>query len=98
MDTKITIRHFELTDNTRKHIENKLKKLEKFNGKIITINLILELEGSRRKAEIIVKTKKSILKASSENHDTLTAFNEVYKKIESQVRKLEDRLSRHNGQ
>lgn len=96
MDTKIITRHFELTENTRKRIEQKLKKLEKFDHKILNINLVMDMEGSRRKVEIIVKTKKSILKAKSENHNTLTAFNEAFKKIESQVRKLEDKLSHHN--
>jgi len=97
METKIITRHFEITDNTRKRIENKLKKLEKFDSKILNINLIMDMEGSRRNVEIIVKTKRGILKSRSENHDTFTAFYEAFKKIEAQVRKLEDKLSGHNG-
>jgi len=96
MNTKIITRHFELTENTRKRIEDKLKKLKKFDHKILNVNLVMDMEGSRRKVEIIVKMKKNILKAKSENHNTITAFNDAFKKIESQVRKLEDKLSHHN--
>ena len=96
MNVKITTRHFELTDANRKKVNDKLKRLEKFNH-VKNVDIIFELEGSRRKVDMIVKTNRGILKASGENHDTIAAFNEVFKKIEVQVRRLEDKLTTHNG-
>ena len=97
MEFTLTTRHFDPTDNLKERIEKHMSKLDKFGGLIQHAEVVLELDGSLRKAEIVLKTKKNIVTAKGKNHDPYMAFDQAYKKIKSQLVKLDDRIKEHNG-
>uniref|UniRef100_A0A7C3UQA8 Ribosome-associated translation inhibitor RaiA n=1 Tax=candidate division WOR-3 bacterium TaxID=2052148 RepID=A0A7C3UQA8_UNCW3 len=97
MEFTLTTRHFEPTDHLKERIGKDIKKLERFKRIIQHVEVILDLDGSVRKAEIIVKTKKNLLTVRSEGYDHYLAFEDAFKKIKGQIAKLDDRIREHSG-
>lgn len=96
MEFTLTTRHFEPTDHLKEKIEKEIKKLERFKRIILHVEVILDLEGSRRNAEIIVKTKKNLLTVKSAGYDHYLTFEDAFKKMKSKIAKLDDRIRDHS--
>ncbi len=97
MEFILTTRHFEMTDHLKEKIEKDLKKLEKFKRIIHNVEIILDLEGGRRNAEIIVKTKKNVLTVKSTGYDHYLTFEDALKKMKRKLAKLDDKIRDHSG-
>ena len=97
MEFTLTTRHFQPTETLRNRIEKRMEKLDRFNSLIQHVEVILDLDGNMRKAEIVLKTKKNVITAKATNHDPYTAFDQAYKKLKSRLVKLDDRIREHNG-
>ena len=97
MEFTLTTRHFQPTETLKKRIEKRMEKLDRFNSLIQHVEVILDLDGNQRKAEIVLKTKKNVITAKASNHDPYIAFDRAYKKLKSQLLRLDDRIRKHNG-
>ncbi len=98
MEYNLTTRHFEPTKQLKKRIDKTMNRLKKFSNLILRIDVLVELDGKdMRNAQIQVKTKKDILTARASDHDPYIAFNAAYKKIETQLRRLDDKIKSYNG-
>jgi len=98
MEYNLTTRHFEPTKQLKKRIDKTVNRLKKFSNLILRIDVLVELDGKdMRNAQILVKTKKDILTAKASDHDPYIAFNAAYKKIETQLRRFDDKIKSYNG-
>ena len=87
MNIEITSRHFTASDQLKELVNEKVKKIEKFNNDIIRCNVILTKENNSENVEIIVHAKGHDF-ISTENEDIFerSLINAVYK-ISNQIKK-----------
>lgn len=90
MKVEFTGRHVTATAAIKKHTKEHLKKIEKVldfdsAGKV---QVILEVEKQRHKAEIVFSWRDSVLTAEAETEDMYTAITQAIDKLERQAMKL----------
>ena len=95
MKVTFTTRHFEPTEALKERINKKLGRLDKF-GRIDHLEVVLELDGRIRKAELIAKLRHEVLTAKGEDHNIYNAFLTAYRKLEHQLRNYEERITSHH--
>ncbi len=95
MQITITARHFDLTNAIRDHVEEACEKLEKYFDHIINVHLTLSLEGSRNHVEMSLHASHFSLQSEAEDHDMYLAVDTVIDKMESQIKKLKDKVTDH---
>ena len=91
MNIEITSRHFTASDHLKDLIQEKIKKIEKFNKSIINCQVILTKENSSENVEIIVHAKGHDFIAS-ENGDTFKrSLNNAIDKMSVQIKKQHEK-------
>ncbi|MCL9781359.1 ribosome-associated translation inhibitor RaiA [Vibrio sp. S4M6] len=89
MKVTITGKNIDITSAIRAHIENKFKKLEKWQVDIISCQAVFSEEPNKQKKfEAVIKVPKGQLVASSMHEDLYAAINDVEHKLERQMNKL----------
>ncbi|MGJ8678085.1 MAG: ribosome hibernation-promoting factor, HPF/YfiA family [Akkermansiaceae bacterium] len=89
----ITFRHEEMTEPLRDHVKKKINGLHLDYPKIIEAKAILDVQGKRHIAEVILFCANHIvIEASTENHDMYAAIDETMSKIARRMRKHKTRL------
>jgi putative sigma-54 modulation protein len=92
MKINITARHFNLTPALKAYIEEVLTKLERFSNHLLEAHVILEKEGYRHIAEMVVHANRSTMTAKEESSDMYLAADRAAEKIEKQLKRYEERL------
>ncbi len=98
MDTIITARHFELTDEIRAHVEAEMRRLNERSHKFHSAHVILEVEphGNRQTAEIVIHANTSQYLAKSESHDMYISIDEAIEKLKRQLDKYREKITDHH--
>jgi len=91
MEIRVTSRHTEISDEIRKYLENKVKKLEKYFSRIVEIHAILDKEKYRCSVEVAIQTNTGKIVAQHENQDMLSSIDLVINKLERQLKKLKEK-------
>jgi putative sigma-54 modulation protein len=93
MKFNITTRHFDgLTDSLKSDIEMRMSKLEKFIDRIVEAKVTLSEEKNRQIVEISIHLPGGIrLLAKEQANDMWAAVELAIKKIEVQVKKVNER-------
>ena len=91
MNIEITSRHFTASEQLKELVNEKVKKIEKFNNEIISCYVILTKENNSENVEIIAHAKGHDF-ISSENEDIFerSLTNAVYK-ISNQIKKQHEK-------
>ncbi|HEC78734.1 MAG TPA: ribosome-associated translation inhibitor RaiA [candidate division WOR-3 bacterium] len=92
MDLKISAKNFQLTDALEKYAQKKISKLEKYSHHIIKGDLIFEKDKSFSIVELNLSVKHSTVISKVKNHDIYQGINEVFRKIERQLIKYEEKF------
>jgi ribosomal subunit interface protein len=92
MDLKIAARNFHLNDSLEHYARKKISKLDRFSHYIINSNLILEKDKSISIVELNLAVKHSVITSKVKNPDIYLGINEVFKKIERQLVKYEEKF------
>ncbi len=87
MQITVTGRHFEITDALRQHIENKIRKLDRYLDGITDVYVVLSVEKHRHIAEITLQTNRNSIRSLEETHDMYLSVDTVIDKVERQVRR-----------
>jgi putative sigma-54 modulation protein len=80
MQIRTTARHFDLTDDLKRFVENQTEKLEKYFNNIIDTHLILDAEKSRMTAELKVKVYGTVLTSKYGSFDMYDSVEKVDRK------------------
>ena len=91
MNIEITSRHFTASKQLKELVNEKVKKIEKFNNEIISCNVILTKENNSENVEIFAHGKGHDF-ISSENEDIFerSLINAVHK-ISNQIKKQHEK-------
>jgi putative sigma-54 modulation protein len=95
MQLNLTGRHVEITDSLRDYVTNKFAKLERHFDHINNVHVILDIEKLSQKAEATMHVNGGELFASTEHQDMYAAIDGLVDKLDRQVIKHKEKLSRH---
>ncbi len=103
MDIVVKGRNVEVPDHYRQHVADKLAKIERYDQKIIEIDVELFHERNRRqhdscqKVEITCVSRGPVVRAEACAKDFYTALDFAYSKIDARLRRVADRRRVHRG-
>lgn len=102
MEVVVTGRHLEVSDRFRAHVEEKLSRLEKYDQRIIRVDVEVVKEPNPRRAdqatrvEITIHSKGPVIRAEASAEDKMTALDKAAARLSSQARKAAERRREHH--
>jgi ribosomal subunit interface protein len=103
VDIVVKGRHTEVSERFRQHVEDKLRKLEKLDGKVIMLEVEVSKERNPRLAarsdrvEITCRSRGPVIRAEASADDPYAALDVACAKLESRMRRANDRRRVHHG-
>ncbi|MFE0459159.1 ribosome hibernation-promoting factor, HPF/YfiA family [Kitasatospora sp. NPDC058965] len=103
MDIVVKGRKTEVPQRFREHVAEKLEKVQKFDGKVISLDVEVSKEHNPRQAdrsdrvEITVRTRGPVIRAEAAAADPYAALDLASAKLDAQLRKSADRRRVHHG-
>ncbi|WP_354640825.1 ribosome hibernation-promoting factor, HPF/YfiA family [Kitasatospora camelliae] len=103
MDIVVKGRKTELPKRFRDHVAEKLEKVQKFDGKAISLDVEVSKEHNPRQAdrsdrvEITLRTRGPVIRAEAAAGDPYAALDLASAKLDAQLRKSADRRRVHKG-
>jgi len=94
MKTGITTRHFDLSDNLKQRTEDRLNTLQRYFDRIRDARVVVSLEKNRYNAQVTLLAEGSRLMSHAVGESDKVALDQVLDKIEVQVRRHKDRITR----
>jgi putative sigma-54 modulation protein len=95
MQINLTCRHIETTDSLREYVDSKFSKLERHFDHINNVHVILDVEKLAQKAEATLHVNGGELFATSEHNDMDAAIDSLIDKLDRQVIKHKEKLTKH---
>jgi ribosomal subunit interface protein len=96
-------RHCEVSDRFRSHVEEKLAKLEKYDQRVIRVDVEVTKEPNPRQAsqsvsvQITIRSKGPVIRAEASAEDKMAALDKAMERLSAQARKAHDRRRVHHG-
>jgi ribosomal subunit interface protein len=103
VDIVVKGRKAEVSDRFRKHVLEKLSRVERFDGKAMSIDVELSKERNPRQSdrcdriEITLRTRGPVVRAEACAADPYAALDLAASKLEARLRKAADRRRVHHG-
>ncbi|MFR9673914.1 ribosome hibernation-promoting factor, HPF/YfiA family [Streptomyces sp. TR06-5] len=103
MDIVVKGRKTEVPDRFRKHVAEKLEKVQKLDGKVINLDVEVSKEHNPRQAsrsdrvEITLRTRGPVIRAEASASDPYAALDLASGKLEARLRKQHDKRRVHRG-
>ncbi len=92
MNTRVTARHFEMSETTKAYVENALVALEKYFDRILDSHLILVKERDHWRAECVVLVSGKTLTAEAVEDLLFRAVDDAVGKLGRQLKKYKAKL------
>ena len=94
MKFEYTGRHIEVTPALKNHVEEHFGRLSHlFDGDHVKAHVIIEVEKTRNRSEMVVKWRKEVLTANTTNSDMYKSLSLTIDKIEKQALKLKTKIT-----
>ena len=104
MDIVVKSRHHEVTDRFRRHVMEKLAKVEEMDGKAISLTVVLGEEKNPRQAEskdrielTLDCPRSPVIRAEACAADPYSALDLAAAKLQAQLRRVKDRRKIHRN-
>ncbi|HZB28855.1 MAG TPA: ribosome-associated translation inhibitor RaiA [Streptosporangiaceae bacterium] len=103
MDVIVKGRHTDVNDRFRRHVDNKLAKIEKLDHKVIRVDVEVSQERNPRQAnrrervELTIRSRGPVIRAEAAADDRYGALDLAVGKLESRLRRTGDRRKVHHG-
>jgi ribosomal subunit interface protein len=103
VDIVVKGRKAEVTDRFRKHVVEKLSRIERYDAKAISLDVELSKERNPRQAdrsdrvEITMRTRGPVVRAEACAADPFAALDMAGSKLEARLRRAADRRRVHHG-
>jgi ribosomal subunit interface protein len=99
----VKARHTEVADRFRSHVEDKLAKVAKLDGKVSRIDVEVceehnpRLADQRSRVELTCRTRGPVVRAEAAAPDPYAALDVASARLEARLRKAADRRRVHHG-
>ena len=103
MEVVVKGRHCEISDRFRSHVEEKLARLEKYDQRVIRVDVEVSKEANPRlsdqqvRVEITIRSKGPVIRAEAAAEDKMSALDKAVDRFSAQARKASDRRRIHHG-
>src|SRR5919199_6869245 len=103
VDIVVKGRRTEVPERFRQHVVEKLSKLEKLDGKVISLDVEVSRERNPRlsarsdRIEITCRSRGPVIRAEAAADDPYAALDVATNKLESRLRRAADRRRVHHG-
>lgn len=103
MDIVVKGRNVEVPDHYRQHVADKLARLERYDHKLIRVDVELAHEPNPRQSsacqrvEITCKSRGPVIRSEASAENFLAAFDTAMSKLENRLRRSADRRRVHHG-
>jgi ribosomal subunit interface protein len=103
VDVIVKGRHTDVNDRFRRHVDNKLAKIEKLDHKVIRVDVEVSQERNPRQAnrrervELTIRSRGPVIRAEAAADDRYGALDLAVGKLESRLRRTCDRRKVHHG-
>ncbi|GAA2063535.1 ribosome-associated translation inhibitor RaiA [Catenulispora yoronensis] len=103
MDIVVKSRHHEVTDRFRRHVMEKLAKVQEMDDKAISLTVVLGEEKNPRQAEqkdrieLTLDCPGPVIRAEATAADPYSALDLATAKLQAQIRKAKDRRKIHRN-
>src|SRR5262245_25985536 len=103
VDIVVKGRHTEVPERFRQHATEKLAKLGKLDGKVITFDVEVSKERNRRQSqtrdriEITCRSRGPVIRAEASADDPYAALDLAFAKMEMRLRRAADRRRSHRS-
>jgi ribosomal subunit interface protein len=103
VDIVVKGRHTEVGDRFKQHVEDKLAKLEKLDGKVSRIDVEIceernpRLADQRSRVELTCRTRGPVVRAEAAAADPYAALDLASTRLETRLRRAADRRRVHHG-
>jgi ribosomal subunit interface protein len=103
VDIVVKGRKTEVTERFRKHVAQKLARIERFDGKAMSVDVELSKERNPRQSErcdrieITLRTRGPVVRAEACAGDPYAALDLATTKLEARLRRAADRRRVHHG-
>jgi putative sigma-54 modulation protein len=95
MNIEISGRHFDLSDEMKAHVRDKLSIMERFYDGIDDVHVVLEFTAGVNHSHVQMRGDRLKLDARAQSHDMYAAFDETVANLERQIRRFKDRAHGH---
>ncbi|WP_026957967.1 MULTISPECIES: ribosome hibernation promoting factor [Aliagarivorans] len=95
MQINLTGHHIEVTEHLRDYVHSKFAKLERRFDQINNVHVILNVEKLSQIAEATIHLNGGEVFATSEHQDMYAAIDSLIDKLDRQVIKHKEKLTRH---
>ncbi len=103
MEIVVKGRKAEVTDRFRKHVEDKLSRIERYDHKVISLDVELSKErnprqnGRSERVELTMRSRGPVIRAEACAQDAYAALDMAVGKLEARMRRAADRRRVHHG-
>lgn len=103
MDIVVKGRHTEVPDRFREHVAEKLARVERFDAKVIRVDVEVSKEHNPRQAEIserielTIHSRGPVIRAEASSDDRYAALDLAVARLDARLRKAADRRRVHHG-
>jgi ribosomal subunit interface protein len=103
VDIVVRGRNVEVPDHYRQHVSEKLDRVERYDQKVIRVDVELHHERNPRQAsacqrvQITCKSRGPVVRAEACAADFYSALDQAIEKLESRLRRAHDRRRVHHG-
>ena len=99
LNVEVSGRHFQMTADIEEYAREKVTRVAKYLKQDVRVQVVLEQEGDKYQAEMIVSGYRGPIIVSHVQHDELhAAVDLAIDKMEQQLRKLKGRRQAHQGE
>ncbi|MGI9228538.1 MAG: ribosome hibernation-promoting factor, HPF/YfiA family [Gammaproteobacteria bacterium] len=95
MQLNLTGHHIDITPAIRSYVMEKFERLERHFDHVTNVHVILTVEKERQKAEATIHVNRANLYADAEHNDMYAAIDSLVHKLDRQVKKHKEKLTRH---
>ena len=92
MQTSVTFKNLDSSDNLRAYVSDKLDRFDKYLYNPAEANVVLSVEKFRHIAEININGDRLNINGKEETEDMYSAIDMVLDKLESQIKKSKDKI------
>ena len=92
MNVNITVRHTDITDQTKEYMEQKVQRLSKYFNNIQSISLIVDEEKFNQIVEILVNSPVFNIAVKESAEDVRAAFDKALHVAEKSIRREKERI------
>lgn len=103
MNITVRGRHTDVNDRFRRHVDNKMAKIERLNQKVIRVDVEVSeernprLADQRERVELTIRSRGPVIRAEAAADDRYGALDLALDKLESRLRRDSERRKGHGG-